>query len=127
MVKTSSMHPVDFYEHYFQPGDIFGMEMISNGKEYRHCHQIFILKACSEGEVGQIVPGVKPGAEVLLHTSKKLFSLKFLLCFNRIAKLNHGIGVLSDKKIKYLNTLINTKINHSYFLESLLYEASNQR
>jgi hypothetical protein len=51
---------------HFYLNSIFGFGYESMGKDFEKFHHVFVLRACLAGEVGGIIPGISPGAEILL-------------------------------------------------------------
>jgi len=52
---------------YFEPGQIFGIDLWEKNQFGTVYWQVYVLQALSPGELGQAVPTVIPAAEVLLN------------------------------------------------------------
>ena len=71
-------------EHLFLPKQIFGIELVSKGKDYQKFHYALVLRSCDEGERGTIVPGITPGAEVLIQTTNDTATKNLKSTLNKI-------------------------------------------
>jgi hypothetical protein len=113
------------WEHLFLPGQIFGIEWKSNGTEFEKFHHLFVLKACGEGEVGVVVPGVTPGAEVLINTSNNINSQRLMSAFKKLQSSGVKLTDIDVEKCRYLNDLIMLKMNADFLVGAIIEHAKN--
>lgn len=114
-------------QHFFKAEDIFALEWISYGKEYQKFHYVFLLRAGAENSRVGDIPGVKPGAEVLIYTQNKQSSLRFSLWLKRISQSGNPLLGFSRFNILNLKFILDAKMKSNYFVENLLYETSRQK
>jgi len=109
-------------EHLFLPGQIFGLEYQSTGQDFQKFHHILVLRSCGEGESGTIVPGVSPGAEVLIQALTKVAVLNLISVFKKIQLSGVCLSGVKSDKYKYLNQIISIKMRPDFFIGELIEE-----
>ncbi|WP_339636732.1 DUF2840 domain-containing protein [uncultured Hyphomonas sp.] len=100
----------------FQPGDIFAYERWSGDRFGTQSWQVFVLQACTPGSGLQVLPGIKPGAEILVSAHGKPAAKRLLALLDRLEctrKLGHmsehdwrQIGLLQTEKLERTATLL---------------------
>jgi hypothetical protein len=104
----------------FESGQIFGFLCGSKGIDFKKFHYLFIIQACYEHEYGTIIPGISPGAKVLVKALNKINSDKLLNTLKSIVDSGVDLLNISIKDYIYLNELLNAKINADYFVNKLI-------
>lgn len=122
--RASSLIDLNFenaIDYFFEPGQIFGFLCESKGQNFQKFYYSFILQACSEREIGNIIPGISPGAKVLVKTLNKITSNKLITVLNNMANEGKNLSQISLENYVYLNKLLNEKIRIDYFVSELNY------
>lgn len=112
-------------EHLFLPGQIFGLEYRSAGRDFQKFHHVLVLRSCREGEPGTIVPGVNPGAQVLVQASTNTVLLNLISVFKKIQSFGICLTKIDSKKYEYLNQLLSMKMRTDFFTGELIEHAKN--
>lgn len=107
-------------EHLFLPKQIFGIELESKGKEYQKFHYVLVVQSCEEGGRGTVIPGVSPGAHVLIQTKNNSTSKKLYEALNTISRSGVDLTLIDPEKFHKLNDLLSLKIKPNFFLGELL-------
>jgi hypothetical protein len=110
-------HAVDYF---FLPGQIFGFACESHGKDFQKFSHVFILRACLPGDLGSIIPGVSPGAEILVKTLIHASSFRLRALLDMLKKSNIELSQMSDLNYRKLNYLLETKMSTDYFVGELI-------
>jgi len=113
------------FEYLFLPGKIFGISCESSGQDYKKFNLAFVLRACASGENGTEVPGVMPGAEVLLKTLTKASSVKMVSIIKKIQLNGLDPSTLDASTYRYLDRLILLKMKTDFFEGGLLERAKS--
>jgi hypothetical protein len=114
---------INAFDYIFLPGSIFGFSYESMGKDFEKFHHLFVLRACLAGEVGGIIPGISPGAEILLQTSSNLASINFRKILQKLEKNKINLSKLSAPNYRRLNRLLDVKISADFFVGELIDQA----
>jgi len=109
-------------DYYFFPNRIFGFACHSLGDEFQNFHYAFILRACAPSEIGNIITGIVPGAEVLVATSTSVATSKLISLLKTLKKENVEPSQISLNHYRKLNYLLETKLNIDYFIGELIRE-----
>lgn len=109
-------------DYYFLPQEIFGFACRSEGGDCQSFHYAFVLRACQPGEVGNIVTGIIPGAEVLVATSTGASTSRFLAVINALKKANVEPAQISINYYRKLNYLLEEKLNTDYLVGEIISE-----
>lgn len=112
-------------EHFFSPGQIFGLELLSRGKDFKKFHHVLVLRSCKDGECGVVVPGVNPGAEVLVQAMNNSLSLNLICNLNIMHSKNIDLTKISTESYQYLNKLLYLKISADFFIGELIEQAKS--
>jgi len=107
-------------EHLFLPKQIFGIELESKGKEYQKFHYALILQSCGEGEQGTLIPGINPGAHVLVQAKTHATSKKLFETINNISRYGLDLTLIEPEKLYKLNDLVSLNMKPSFFIGELL-------
>jgi hypothetical protein len=107
-------------EHLFLPGQVFGLELKSNGKDYQKFHYALVLRSCGEGECGTVVPGIMPGAEVLIQTTNDTAIKNLNSVLNKILLSGLNLTQISPEKFRRLNNLLLLKMVTNFFVGELV-------
>lgn len=107
-------------DYYFLPGKIFGFAYESYGNDYQRFHYAFILRACSAGQMGNIISGIVPGAEVLVRTLTGASSLRLRSFLKVIQKNNIEASLIDENHYRRLNHLLDVKMNIDYLAGELI-------
>ena len=71
----------------FTPGQIFAYERWRANKYGTQSWQIFVVKAGHQNDCVQLIPGIFPGAVLLLATYGSTASKRLLNCFEQLGKI----------------------------------------
>lgn len=112
-------------EYLFLPGQIFGLEYRSNGRDFQKFHHVLVLRSCSAYEPGTIVPGVYPGAKVLVQALTNTVLLNLISVFKKIQSSGICLTKIDEKKYNYLNQLLSMKMRTDFFIGELIEQAKN--
>ncbi|OPZ24114.1 MAG: hypothetical protein BWZ03_00295 [bacterium ADurb.BinA186] len=112
-------------EHLFLPGQIFGLEYRSTGRDFQKFHHILVLRSCTENILGTMIPGVSPGAEVLVQASTNTVLLNLISVFKKIQSFGICLTKIDSKKYEYLNQLLSMKMRTDFFTGELIEQAKN--
>lgn len=112
-------------DYYFLPHEIFGFACRSEGGICQRFQYAFVLRACQPGEVGNIVTGIFPGAEVVLVTSTGTSVLKFLAIINALKKSGVDPAQVSPLHYRRLNYLLEAKLNTDYLIGEIINEKNS--
>jgi hypothetical protein len=107
-------------EHLFLPKQIFGIELESKGKEYQKFHYVLVVQSCDEGERGTVIPGISPGARVLIQTKNNVTSKKLYEALNTISRSGVDLTLIDPEKFHKLQDLLSLKIKPNFFIGELL-------
>lgn len=120
-IKTLLNHDlVDQVDYVFEPDEIFGFAYKSTGSDYKKLHQCFILRALKPNEEGAVVPGILPGAEILLCTTGATSSQRFRDILRRLLKSGIDPVGLGHEGYAYLHRLLEAKMPTDYFIYELI-------
>ena len=108
------------YEHFFLPRQIFGIELESKGADYQKFHYALVLQACDEGKEGVVVPGITPGAKVLVKTTKNTATKRFIKILNKILIKNLDLTKIEPENFHKLNDLLLLNMAPNFFIGELL-------
>jgi hypothetical protein len=108
------------FDYMFAPGTIFGFSYESNGSEFKNFNHIFVLRACFPGEVGSIIPGIAPGAEILAQTLTNVGSARLKVILEKLQKNKISLEDLSISHYRRLYHLLELKINTDFFVGELI-------
>jgi len=111
---------INAVDYFFSPGAIFGFACQSFGIDFLSFHHVFILRACLPGEIGSIITGVSPGAEILVKTLTAASSMRLRSILVMLQKKNIDLSKLLNHHYRKINYLLEAKINASYFVGELL-------
>lgn len=111
-------------DYYFLPGQIFGFTCESFGKDFKKFHYGFVLRACEPNEIGCVIPGINPGAEILAKTLNSVATDRLRKILRQFAD-NIDLLELSTEKYRYLNHLLETKSNTDFFVGELIEQHDN--
>lgn len=111
---------VQAVDYHFTPGQIFGFAYESFGADFKKFHHGFVLRACRGGEVGCMVPGINPGAEILVKTLSSAATLRLKSTLHKIAENGLDLTQIDGKKYRYLNHLLETKSKADFFVGEII-------
>lgn len=116
-ISVSEMENV--YNYVFYPQQIFGLryEATQNKKTNR---RIFIMRACSPGELGSVAPGVHPGAEILVKTLSSAVAMRLNAILQKLIKNHVDLSLLPISFYARLNHLLEIKSNTDFCVGELL-------
>ncbi len=123
--RVTRMAPDGGQENLFRAGQIFGLECRSTGKEFQKFHHILVLRACDAGEGATVVPGVNPGAEVLVETLTNKVSLSLISIFKKLELHKINLEKISQEKYYYLNQLLLSNMKTDFFVGELIEQTKN--
>jgi hypothetical protein len=120
LIKDDARHDViNAVDYFFSPGLVFGFACQSYGEDFRNFHHIFVMRACAPGEKGNIIPGINPGAEILVKTLTGAASLR-LRSILVILKRHNVTSKVPDAYYQKINQLLEAKMNLDYFVQELI-------
>jgi|GEM_PF-2103986 len=117
--KISQAEGIDYY---FSVGQIFGFACQSQGLDFQKFNHAFIVRACAPGELGSIVTGISPGAEILVKTLSSASSLRLRAILETLIKSNINLSHISDSYYRKLDQLLEAKISTNYLIGELIGE-----
>lgn len=115
---------IEAVDYQFLPGQIFGFAYESFGVDFKKFHHGFVLRACRGGEVGCMVPGINPGAEILVKTFGGVMTNRFKEILQVLAQNQVDLTAITGSQYRRLNDLLETK-SSTVFLVGELKEAYN--
>jgi hypothetical protein len=107
-------------DYLFLPGQILGFFYESSGIDFKKIHHAFIMRSCWPGEVGNVVPGIYPGAEILVKTLSSAGAIKLKFILQKLANNGVNLALLSPDKYRHLNDLLEAKLNTDYFVGEII-------
>lgn len=113
---------INAVDYYFSPHKIFGFACHASGDGYRRFHGAFVLRACVPSEIGNIVTGIVPGADVLVRTSTSIAAAKLMSLLKELRKNNVEPHEISVQRYRKLNYLLEEKISTDFFVGELIGE-----
>ena len=96
----------------FHPGDIFGYERWSGDRFGTQSWQIFVLQASEPGRHLQVLPGIKPGAEILVSAHGKPASKRLLALLDKI-EFTRKLGRLTEQDWRRIGLLHSEKLGQA--------------
>ena len=114
---------INAFDYTFLPNSIFGFGYESMGKDFEKFHHVFVLRACLAGEMGGIIPGISPGAEILLQTSSYVASINLRKIFQKLEKNKINLSKLPAQNYRRLNKLLDVKMSTDFFVGELIDQA----
>lgn len=124
-VLNSQFSLTNATEHLFLPGQIFGLEYRSTGRDFQKFHYILVLRSCTGNDLGTMVPGVSPGAEILVQALTNTVLLNLISVFKKIQSFGICLTKIDSKKYEYLNQLLSLKMRTDFFIGELIEQAKN--
>lgn len=111
---------IDAFDYLFLPNDIFGFSYSSTGQDYKKFHHMFILRSCFPGERGSLIPGISPGAEILVKalTISAINQLRGIL--GDISKNKIDFSKIEASQYKKLNNLLDISAKTNYFVGEMI-------
>jgi hypothetical protein len=122
-IKYGNENIINAFDYIFLPGSIFGFGYESMGKDFEKFHHVFVLRACLAGEVGGIIPGISPGAEILFQTSSNVASINLRKILQKLEKNKINLSKLPARNYRRLNRLLDVKISTDFFVGELIDQA----
>lgn len=119
-IKTAQSDIVDQIDYVFAPGEIFGFAYKSLGADYKALHQCFVLRALEPNGEGGIIPGISPGADILLSTTGATSSQRFRTILQQLQKSGVDPLALEATQYAHLHRLIDAKLSADYFVTELI-------
>jgi hypothetical protein len=124
--KVSKEHSEQYvgkaFDYIFSSNQIFGISYESTGQNFKKFHYTFVLRTCVPGDEGHIIPGIFPGAEILI---KAVGSTQSLNLKNTLSEMNkNGINLteMNQKNYKFIGEILQAKLKRSFFLNELIYD-----
>ena len=118
--KHSDKCFINAFDYKFTPNQIFGFAYESTGQDFQKFHHAFVLMACSPGEVGNIIPGIYPGAKILISALSKTAALRLKKILEILQKNSVILSDISISKYRNLNRLLDIKNNVDFWVGELL-------
>jgi hypothetical protein len=103
-------------DYLFLPEKIFGFYYESLGTDFKKMHHALVLGSCWSGEVGDVVPGINPGTEILISTLTSAASLRLKTILQKLEKNKVDLAKISIKNYHRLNHLLEIKGNTEFFV-----------
>jgi hypothetical protein len=120
-IKTGCTNDlIDEIDYVFGPGQVFSFAYKSLGLDYKKLHQCFVLRALKPNDEGSIIPGINPGAEILLCTTGATSSQRFREILQKLQKAGIDPVGLDPERYSYLYRLLEAKMPTDYFVFELL-------
>jgi len=94
----------------FQPGQIFGYERWQANRYGTQTWQVFVVVARAPNERASDIPGVRPGADLLLSAYGKAASKRALTLFDQLSEVTQ-LDALSEGSWRQAGTLFATKLD----------------
>ena len=116
---------VNAVDYLFLPNSIFGFSIESFGADYQRFHYVFIVRACLPGEMGSVVPGISPGAEILVKTLTSAASERLKNIIKKLVENRINLLLIDLSYYIQLNRILETKMSTDYFVGELIAEAKN--
>jgi hypothetical protein len=116
---------VNVVDYMFEPGQIFGFAYQSTGVDFRKMHHVFVLRACEPGEIGNIITGISPGAEILTKILTHAGSQVFMHMLDKLRNGGVDLSQISAGKYRYINDLLEMKIRCDFFVYKLIADNQN--
>lgn len=107
-------------DYIFGSDQIFGFSYESFGVDFKRFHHAFVLRTCMPQEIGHIILGISPGAEILVSTATYAASVKLKDVLWQWQKSKIDLVKVSRQDYGHLNMLLEAKMNFSFFAKSLL-------
>jgi hypothetical protein len=117
--NSEDQNIVPHIDYLFLPGQILGFSYESLGADFKKMHHAFVVRACLPGEVGNVVPGICPGAEVLVKTLSSAGVIKLKSILQKLANNGVNLASITHDRYRYLNYLLEKKSNADFFLGEL--------
>lgn len=111
---------VKAFDYIFCPHKIFGFAYESTGSDFRKLHHAFILRSCLPGEVGSMISGISPGAEILVRTLTHAGSVRLKTILQKLEKNKFKLSDLPISYYRHLNDLLEIKSNTDFFVDELI-------
>jgi hypothetical protein len=110
---------INAFDYIFAPDQIFGFAYESFGVDFKKFHHAFVLRTCGPGEIGGVIPGILPGAEILVSTvtaaaSSNLRNILQILRASDIKLIN-----LPPSQYRHLNYLLAIRCNIDFFVAEM--------
>src|SRR5580698_9954402 len=81
--RHSDENIINAFDYIFSKDKIFGFGYESLGTDFKKLNHTFVLKSCSAGEVGCIIPGISPGAQILIRALTGASSMRLKAILNK--------------------------------------------
>ena len=107
-------------DYYFSSGKIFGFACESFGVDYQRFHHGFVLRACTAAQVGNIISGISPGAEVLVKTLSAVSSMRLKAFIKALQKNSIEPPHIGEDDYRKLNYLLDVKMSTDYLLGEII-------
>lgn len=120
-IKTEpNQDVVDHIDYVFAPGEIFGFAYKSLGSDYKALNQCFVVQTLKPDERGSIIPGISPGAEILLSATGATTSQRFRVILQLLQKMGVDPLALEATQYAHLHRLLEAKLSTDYFVTELI-------
>lgn len=119
-IKAAQGDIVDHIDYVFAPGEIFGFAYKSLGADYKALHQCFVVQTLKPDEHGSVIPGINPGAEILLSTTGATSSQRFRATLQQLQKSGVDPLALEATQYAHLHRLLEAKLSTDYFVTELI-------
>ncbi len=104
------------FDYCFLPGQIFGFSYESLGTDYKKLNHAFVARSCFPGNSGSIIPGINPGAEILVKTLRGSDTLKLRSILQKFIKNGVDLSALPAARYRHLNSLLETNSSTDFFI-----------
>lgn len=111
---------VEAHDYLFLPGQIFGFAYESAGTDFKKFHHAFVVRSSLPGETGNVVPGIFPGAEILVKTMSSAATERLKSILQTLSNNSVILTALSVSQYGYLNHLLEIKFNTDFFVGELI-------
>jgi hypothetical protein len=111
---------VNAFDYIFSQDEVFGFSYESTGTDFKKLNHTFVLRSCSAGEVGSIIPGISPGAQILIKALTGASSMRLKAILNKLQQNKIDLSKLSVLHYHRLNHLLETQSNTDFLVGELL-------
>lgn len=119
-IDSDSQQITHAFDYHFLPGKVFGFSYESFGADFKKLHHGFVLRACGPGGMVSVVPGISPGAEILVKTLSGASTLRLKSTLQKLVESGLHLSQIDDRKYQYLNYLLETRSKVDFFVGKLI-------
>lgn len=119
-LNYSENRVMNAFDYIFSSNEIFGFHYKSTGLDFKKFHHAFILRTCNKGEKGSTVPGISPGAEILVKATTKEKVKKLEMILDKLLSNKINLSKISIHEYKKLNYLFDINSDANYWVGEII-------